>query len=185
MSVTIRGCVIVRGSNYHFSIRYLRLASPFCFLMSKNGSGLPSARQSNCTFSPTETSSVPAGIIRMFFGATRKKVPEGVMTIYWYINHSICPAQSRKASTEGIMNKMGDFATCYDLYQTALDTEKLFCSSSSVQLHPLVVTTARYSHFWNYRELVTLLTLSGSLAETGLEPLTLELMSKNLNGGRS
>ena len=36
-----------------------------------------------------------------------------------------------------------------------LDTEKLFCLSSSVQVLPLDVTKPRDSHTWNYRELAT------------------------------
>ena len=52
-----------------------------------------------------------------------------------------------------------------------LDTERLFCLSSSAQVLPLDVTTALESYAWNYIELATLLTLSESLAEGGFEPL--------------
>ena len=45
---------------------------------------------------------------------------------------------------------------------------------------PLDVTTPRDSYAWNYRELATLLTLSESLAEVGLEPLTIGSMRKNV-----
>ena len=41
------------------------------------------------------------------------------------------------------------------------------------------MTTPRDSHAYNYRELVTLLTLSESLAEEGLEPLTIGSMRKD------
>ena len=61
-----------------------------------------------------------------------------------------------------------------------LDAGKLFCSTSSVQALPLDVTTPRNSYAWNYRKLATLLTLSESLAEVGLEPLTIGSMRKNL-----
>ena len=61
-----------------------------------------------------------------------------------------------------------------------LDTEKFFCLSSSVQVLPLDVTSPRDSNAWNYRELTTLLTLSESLAEVGLEPLTVGSIRKNL-----
>ena len=56
----------------------------------------------------------------------------------------------------------------------------LFCLSSSVQVLLLDVTTPRESYAWNYRELATLLILSESLAELGLEPLTIGSMRKNL-----
>ena len=46
-----------------------------------------------------------------------------------------------------------------------LDTEKLFCLSSSLQVLSLEVTTPRDSYAWNYRELATLLTLSEGLAK--------------------
>ena len=55
-----------------------------------------------------------------------------------------------------------------------------FCLSSSVQVLPLDVTTPRDSYTWNYRELATLLVLSESSAEGGLEPLTIGSMRKNL-----
>ena len=42
------------------------------------------------------------------------------------------------------------------------------------------MTTPRDSYAWNYRELTTLLTLSESLAEVGLEPVTIGSMRKNL-----
>ena len=42
------------------------------------------------------------------------------------------------------------------------------------------VTTPRDFYAWNYRELVTLLTLSEGSAEVGLEPLTVGSMRKNL-----
>ena len=45
---------------------------------------------------------------------------------------------------------------------------------------PLDVTIPRDSYAWNYRELVTLLILSESLAEGGIEPLTMGSMCKNL-----
>ena len=45
-----------------------------------------------------------------------------------------------------------------------------FCLSSSVQVLPLDVTTPRDSYAWSYREPVTLLTESESLAEGGFEP---------------
>ena len=61
-----------------------------------------------------------------------------------------------------------------------LDTEKLFCLSSSVQVLPLNVTVPRDSYAWNHRELAILLTLNESLAEVGLEPLTIGSMGKNL-----
>ena len=60
-----------------------------------------------------------------------------------------------------------------------LDTETLFVYRA-VQVHPLDGTTHRDSYAWNYRELVTLLTLSESLAEVGLELLTIRSMRKNL-----
>ena len=59
-------------------------------------------------------------------------------------------------------------------------TPRSFLLSSSVQVLPLDVTTPRDSHAWNYRELATLLTLSESLAEVGLEPLTIGSVCKNL-----
>ena len=59
-------------------------------------------------------------------------------------------------------------------------TLRSFCLSSSVQAFPLDVTTSRDFYAWNYRELATLLTLSASLAEVGLEPLTIGSMRKNL-----
>ena len=42
------------------------------------------------------------------------------------------------------------------------------------------MTTPRDSYAWNYRELVTLLTLSESLAGGRFEPLPIGSMSKNL-----
>ena len=42
------------------------------------------------------------------------------------------------------------------------------------------MTTLRASYAWNHRELATLLTLSESLAEVGLEPLTIGPMHKSL-----
>ena len=42
------------------------------------------------------------------------------------------------------------------------------------------MTTPRDSYTWNYRELATLLTLSESITEVGLEPLTIGSMRKNL-----
>ena len=41
------------------------------------------------------------------------------------------------------------------------------------------MTTPRDSSAWNYRELETLLTLSGSLTEWGIEPLTIGSIRKN------
>ena len=55
-----------------------------------------------------------------------------------------------------------------------------FCLSSSVQVLPLDVATPRNSYAWNYRELATRLTLGESLAEVGLEPLTIGLMRKTI-----
>ena len=55
-----------------------------------------------------------------------------------------------------------------------------FSISSSFQVLPLDVTTRRDTYAWTYRELATLLTLSESLAETGLEPLNIGSMRKNL-----
>ena len=49
-----------------------------------------------------------------------------------------------------------------------------------VQVLTLDVTTPRDSYAWNYSELATLLTLSESLVEVGLEPLTIGSMRKNL-----
>ena len=66
-----------------------------------------------------------------------------------------------------------------------LDTEKLFCVSSSVQVLLLNVTTPRESCAWHYRELATLLTLSERSAEVGLEPLTIGSMCKHLTIGLS
>ena len=55
-----------------------------------------------------------------------------------------------------------------------------FRLSSSVQVLPHDVTTPRASYAWNYRDLATLLTPSKSLAEVGLEPLTIGSMRRNL-----
>ena len=55
-----------------------------------------------------------------------------------------------------------------------------FCLLSSVQVLPLDMTTPHDSYTWNYRELVTLLTLSESLTEGGFVPLTIRSMRKNL-----
>ena len=55
-----------------------------------------------------------------------------------------------------------------------------FCLSSSIHVIPIDVTTPRDSYAWNDRELATLLTLSESLAEVGLEPLTIGSMRNNL-----
>ena len=55
-----------------------------------------------------------------------------------------------------------------------------FCSSSSIRVLSLNVTTPRDSYAWNYRELATLLILSESLAKVGREPLTMGSMRKNL-----
>ena len=62
-----------------------------------------------------------------------------------------------------------------------MDAEKLFAYRAvSSQVLPLDVTTPRDFYAWNYRELATLLALSESLAEVGLEPLTTGSMRKNL-----
>ena len=61
-----------------------------------------------------------------------------------------------------------------------MDIEKHICLSSSIQVLPLDVTTPRDSYALNYRELATLLILSESLAEVGLEPLTIGSMRKDL-----
>ena len=53
-----------------------------------------------------------------------------------------------------------------------------FCISSSVQVLPLDVTTPHDSYAWNCRELATLPILSESLAEDGLELLTIGSMRK-------
>ena len=53
-----------------------------------------------------------------------------------------------------------------------------FCLSRSVQVLPLNMTTPRDSYPWNYRELVTVLTLSECLAKGGFGPLTLGSMTK-------
>ena len=52
--------------------------------------------------------------------------------------------------------------------------------SSIVQVLVLDMTTPRDSYARNNRELATLLTLSGSLAEGGLEPFTIGSMRNNL-----
>ena len=59
-------------------------------------------------------------------------------------------------------------------------TLEAFCLSSSVQVLPLGVTIPRDSYAWKYREMVTVLTLSESLAEVGFEPLTIGSMRKSL-----
>lgn len=59
-----------------------------------------------------------------------------------------------------------------------LETKKLFCLSSSLQVLHLDMTTPHDSYDWNSIELATLLTLTESLAEGRLEPLT--VVHKNL-----
>ena len=59
-------------------------------------------------------------------------------------------------------------------------SSKLFFLSSSVQVHPFDVTTPRDSYAWNYREPMTLLALSESLVESGLEPVTMESIRTNI-----
>ena len=61
-----------------------------------------------------------------------------------------------------------------------LDTEKIFCLSSSDQVLHVDMNTLGDSYAWNYRKLGTLLTRSEILAEGGLEPLTIGPMRKNL-----
>ena len=52
-------------------------------------------------------------------------------------------------------------------------TPRSFLLIERCQVLPLDVTTPRDSYAWNYRKLTTLLALSVSLADGGLEPLTI------------
>ena len=61
-----------------------------------------------------------------------------------------------------------------------LGTEKMSCLSSSFQVLPLDATKSCDSYARTYRELVTLFTLSGSLAEGGLESLIIGSVHRNL-----
>ena len=67
-----------------------------------------------------------------------------------------------------------------DIFVTFWNILEVFCLSSNAQVHILDVTTPRDSYAWNSRELATLLPVSESLVEGGLEPLTIRSMRKNL-----
>ena len=108
------------------------------------------------------------------------------MKCYWSSTSSeLLIVRYRKSQLHAIGRHVEDFFLFIHMILPRLQRLKFgdgetFHLSSSVQVLPLDVTTFRDSYAWNYRELVTLLTLSESLADVRLEPLTIGSMRKNL-----